>query len=270
MKVLEIENIAKKIRQHVVSMAFKAGGGHIGCSLSIVDILASLYFRVLNIRPNLPKWENRDYFILSKGHACSALYATLAERGFFPTALLNDYMRNGSIISGHVTLNSLPGIEATTGSLGHGLSIGAGIALSLKNDNKKSKVFVLMGDGEAEEGSIWEAIMFIGHHKLNNIVLIIDNNDLQIVGKSSEIMHSYSFKNKLESFGWQAININGHDIRQILKTLGQEEHKKPLAIIAKTVKGKGVRFMENKVEWHGKSFTKEEYEKAIYELNKTT
>lgn len=251
-------------------MAFKAGGGHIGCSLSIVDILTVLYFEILNIKPNLPKWDNRDYFILSKGHACSTLYATLAEKGFFSTTLLKDYMKNGSLIAGHVTLNSLPGIEATTGSLGHGLSIGTGIALSLKNDNKKSKVYVLIGDGEVEEGSIWEAIMFIGHHKVNNIVLIIDNNDLQIIGKSSDIMHSYPFKNKLESFGWEVININGHNIKEIIKAFKQNKHEKPLAIIAKTIKGKGVSFMENKVEWHGKQLIKEKYEKAVYELNKTT
>lgn len=248
-------------------MAYNANGGHIGCSLSIVDILAVLYFDTLKIKPNAPKWKNRDFFILSKGHACSALYATLAEKGFFPIALLKDYLKNGSMIPGHVTLNSLPGIEATAGSLGHGLSIGAGIGLSLKNDNKKSRVYVLIGDGEAEEGSVWEAIMFIGHHKINNVILIIDNNDLQIVGKSSKILNSYPFKNKLESFGWEIKNIDGHNIMEILKAFRQKESKKPLAIIAKTIKGKGVDFMENKIEWHGKSLSKDEYEKAIFELN---
>ncbi|MCL4374594.1 transketolase [Patescibacteria group bacterium] len=268
MTVAKIKAVAREIRKHVIEMAYNAGGAHIGCSLSVVDVLACLYFNTLNIKPKLPHWKERDYFILSKGHACSALYATLAERGFFSPALLKRYMKNGSPIAGHVTLDSLPGIEATTGSLGHGLSLGTGIALSLKNDNKNSKVYVLVGDGEMEEGSVWEAVMFGGHNKINRLILIIDNNDLQIIGKSTAIMHSHPFEEKLESFGWKTVSINGHNINEIIDACKQTGREKPLAIIAKTIKGKGISFMENKLEWHGKSLTRDDYEKAIGELNK--
>lgn len=267
MNTKKIDNIARQIRKYVITMAYNGSGGHIGCNLSVTDILTVLYFKILNIKSKNPCWQNRDYFILSKGHACSALYATLALKGFFPINYLSQYMKNGSRLAGHVTYRSLPGIEATAGSLGHGLSIGAGIALSLKNDHKKSKVYVLIGDGEAQEGSIWEAIMFIGHHKLKNVILILDNNNLQIIGKSTEIMHSYPFQNKFKSFGWEVKNVNGHNISDLLKVFQHKNLNKPLAIIAKTIKGKGVGFMENKVEWHGKSLSKEEYKKAIIELN---
>jgi transketolase len=253
----------------VVDMGYKSHGAHIGCSLSIVDILTALYFSVMLIRPKDPKWENRDYFILSKGHACSALYATLAERGFFPHNLLKGYLTNGSHIAGHITLGSLPGIEATSGSLGHGLSIGAGIAVSLRNEGKKSKVYVIVGDGEAEEGSIWEAVMFIGHHKLNNIILIIDNNNLQIMGKSNKILNSSSFTHKLRGFGWDVEEIDGHNISEIISTLHRNQSDNPLAIVANTIKGKGVSFMENKVEWHGKSLSESEFRLANIELDKS-
>jgi transketolase len=263
----KVEFISQKIRKYIITMAYKAHGSHIGSSLSVVDILSVLYFKILNVKPDKPNWSDRDFFILSKGHACSALYATLAEKGFFPLKLLDAYMKNGSMIPGHVTKDTLPGVEATTGSLGHGLSIGTGIALSLKNDKKKSRVYVLIGDGEAEEGSVWEAIMFIGHHKLNNIILIIDNNNLQIMGKSTDILNSQPFESKLKSFGLNVNNVDGHNIKDLTRALKINKQKKPLAIIAKTVKGKGVSFMENKVEWHGKTLSKEDFERAVKELS---
>lgn len=259
---------ANNIRKNLIHMAYKGQGSHIGCSLSIADILSVLYFKVLKIDPKKPLWSKRDYFILSKGHACSALYACLAERNFFSKSKLSNYLKNGSKISGHATYGSLPGIEATTGSLGHGLSMAIGIAVAKKFEKSKSKVYVLIGDGEAEEGSVWEAIMFAGHYKLNNLVLIIDNNDLQIVGKSSEILNSYPFKKKFESFGWEAIDVNGHSIHDLTNAFLHRLIDRPLAIIANTVKGKGISFMENKIEWHGKSLSKEDYDKAILELNK--
>lgn len=254
------------IRNLVLDMIFRAKSAHLGCSLSIVDILVALYFGdILKIDSTKPDWEDRDRFILSKGHACVALYVTLGMKGFFPLQKLEEYGTEGSVIGDHNTLRSLPGIETTNGSLGHGLAIGIGIAWHLKNRGN-SRVFVLAGDGECQEGSIWEGLMFAGFHKINNLVLIIDNNNLETIGNTDKILSLKPLDKKLENFGWQVKNVNGHSFTQIIKALELKPERKPLAIIANTIKGKGVAFMENDFIWHSKCPSQEEYERAKKEL----
>lgn len=267
MELKKLKEFSKEIRRDVLTMVYQSESGHLGCSLGIVDILLTLYFKVLHINPKKPALEIRDRFLLSKGHACSALYAVLARRGFFPKSYLATYFKDGSKLAGHVTLGSLPGIEATFGSLGHGLSIGIGMSLAIKHNNLPSRVYVLIGDGECAEGSIWEGINFAGHHKINNLILLLDNNNLQIMGKGSDILNSLPFENKFKGFGWDVKSVNGHDISAISKVLQPQTMSKPLAIIVNTVKGKGVSFMENKVEWHGKCPNEEEYKLALRELS---
>lgn len=259
--------LSKKIRREILTMAYKSNGSHLGCSLGIVDILLVLYFQILHIDPKKPYLKTRDRFLLSKGHAASALYSVLSERGFFSKSLLSTYLKDGSKLAGHVTLNSLPGIEATFGSLGHGLSIGIGMSLAIKNENLPSKVYVLIGDGECAEGSIWEGINFAGHHKINNLILLLDNNNLQIMGHGSDILNSIPFEDKFKSFGWDVKSVDGHDISALSKVLQHKNLVKPLAIIANTIKGSGISFMENKVEWHGKAPNEEEYNLAFKELS---
>ncbi len=266
MELKKLEELSKKIRREVLAMVYQSKSGHLGCSLGIVDILLTLYFQVLHINPKKPSFETRDRFLLSKGHAVSALYAVLAERGFFPKSLLSTYFKDGSKLAGHVTLGSLPGIEATSGSLGHGLSIGIGMSLAIKHKNLSSKVYVLIGDGECAEGSIWEGINFAGHHKINNLILLLDNNNLQIMGHGTDILNSLPFEDKFKSFGWDVKSVDGHDISAISEALQPQTIVKPLAIIANTIKGKGISFMENKVEWHGKCPNEEEYKLALREL----
>lgn len=266
MELKKLEELAKKIRREVLTMVYQSKSGHLGCSLGIVDILLTLYFRVLHINPKKPSDEIRDRFLLSKGHAAATLYAVLAERGFFPESLLRTYFQDGSRLAGHVTLGSLPGIEATFGSLGHGLSIGIGMSLAIKHKNLPSRVYVLIGDGECAEGSIWEGINFAGHHKINNLILLLDNNNLQIMGKGSDILNSLPFEDKFKGFGWDVKSVDGHDISAISKILQSQTITKPLAIIANTIKGKGISFMENIVDWHGKCPTDEEYKLALREL----
>lgn len=266
MELKNLKELSKEIRREVLAMVYQSKSGHLGCSLSIVDILLTLYFKVLHINPKKPSLEIRDRFLLSKGHACSALYAVLANRGFFPKSLLKTYFKDGSKLAGHVTLGSLPGIEGTFGSLGHGLSIGIGMSLAIKHKNLPSRVYVLIGDGECAEGSIWEGINFAGHHKINNLICILDNNNLQIMGHGTDILNSLPFEDKFKSFGWDVKSVDGHDISAISKVL-QQTAVKPLAIIASTIKGKGISFMENKVEWHGKCPNEEEYKLALRELS---
>lgn len=254
-----------KIRHLVLDMIYGAKSAHLGCCLSIVDILVALYLGdVLKVNPEEPLWDDRDRFILSKGHACVALYATLAAKGFFPLEKLRSYGTDGTFIGDHNTLGSLPGIESTSGSLGHGLPIGIGMALATKKANRPSRVFVLMGDGECQEGSAWEGLMFAGFHKINNLVLIIDNNGLETVGNTSNILSLEPLIEKLTSFGWEAKRLDGHSFPQLLKELNPKE--KPLAIIADTTKSKGIPFMENDYIWHGKCPTDEEYLRAKKEL----
>ncbi len=259
-------NLTKKIRRNILEMTYAVGGSHIGCSLGIVEILVALYFKVMNINPKKPQLLKRDKFILSKGHACTALYATLAERGFFPETKLKEYCQDGSKLAAHVTLGSLPGIEATAGSLGHGLPMGAGMALAFKNKGMKNNVYVLNGDGECMEGSVWEAVIFSAHHKLDNLTLVIDNNNLITLGNIDKLLNIYPFDRKLKSFGWATCVIDGHNINTIIRAFKTPHKDKPLAIIARTIKGKGVSFMENRKEWHGKCPTKEQYEQALKEL----
>jgi len=262
---------AKEIRNLVLDMIFEAKSSHLGCALSIVDILTALYFGdILNIDPKNPDWEDRDKFILSKGHACVALYATLALRGYFPLEKLKEYGTDGTLIGDHNTRGALPGIETTNGSLGHGLPIGIGMALAAKKTRRKtrrpSRVFVLVGDGELQEGSNWEALMFAGFHKLNNLILIIDNNNLETLGPTNKILSLATIHKKLESFGWDAENVYGHSFAEIIGQLNIP-HQKPFALNCQTTKGMGVPFMHNDYIWHGKCPTKEEYERAKRELS---
>lgn len=266
MKLKKLKALSEEIRREILTMAYQSGGCHLGCSLGIVDILIALYFKILHNNPKKPFLESRDRFLLSKGHAASALYAVLAKRGFFPKSRLSAYLKDGSKLAGHVTLGSLPGIEATSGSLGHGLSIGIGMSLAIKYYNLPSRVYVLIGDGECAEGSIWEGFNFAGHHKINNLICILDNNNLQITGKGTDILNSLPFEDKFKGFGWDVKSVNGHDISAMLKALQPQVLVKPLVIIANTIKGKGVSFMENKIEWHGKCPTDEEYKLAMREL----
>lgn len=258
-------DLAKKIRLHAVRMVNKGGSSHIGSVLSIADILAVLYGNIMQYRPEEPKWDNRDRFILSKGHAGAGVYAVLAESGFFDPEKLLKHYQNGSIFSGHVSHRGVPGVELSTGSLGHGLPVGAGMAYAAKLDNNKHRVFVLMSDGELNEGSNWEAIMFSAHHGLNNLSAIIDRNHLQSMKSTEETLDMEPLKDKFTSFGWKVSVVDGHDHKQLNHALNQESSM-PHIVIAETVKGKGVSYMENQVAWHYKTPTDELFDQAIEEL----
>lgn len=263
------EELAKKIRRHALRMTSHGGSSHIGSVFSMADIVAVLYGSIMRLDPKNPKWPERDRFILSKGHAGAGIYAALAERGYFDIQVLDTHYQDGSILSGHVSHKGVPGVEFSTGSLGHGLPVAAGMAFSAKLDNKSHRVFVLLGDGECDEGSNWEAILFAAHHKLNNLVAIIDYNKLQSLGSVSETMGLEPFAEKWISFGWRVKEINGHDhteIGQVLSTLPSESEK-PACIIAHTIKGKGVSFMENSVLWHYRTARGEEYDAALRAIN---
>ncbi|MBN2543206.1 transketolase [bacterium] len=267
--IKDLEEKANLIRLSIIDMLNKAGSGHPGGSLSIADIIAVLYFNEMNHDPSRPHWENRDRMILSKGHACPALYAALAESGYFEKSELATLRRMGSRLQGHPGRDKkLPGIEVSTGSLGHGLSIANGVAIAGKMDKADFRVYCIMGDGEIEEGQIWEAAMTAPHYKLDNLCAIVDNNDLQIDGHVSEVMNPYPIDSKFESFGWNVININGHDIEAILNAFADAKKVtgKPTVIVAKTIKGKGVSFMENEACWHGKAPSGELTECAVDEL----
>jgi transketolase len=258
--------VAKSIRRSVIQMAHASGASHTGSALSIVDLLTVLYFKVLNVNSEHPGLPERDRFVLSKGHASAALYATLAERGFIDKALLKTYYIDGGVLPGHVDLTAVPGIEASAGSLGHGLSLGTGMALSLRSDKKSSRVFVLMGDGELNEGSVWEALMFIPHQQLRNITVIVDCNNYQGYGSSTEVLNMSPLDQKLAAFGWQVTSISGHDFVEIENALQNVSGDKPQIILANTVKGKGVSFMEGQFVWHYKSPNDEQMTQALKEL----
>jgi transketolase len=259
-------NITKSIRRHVVQMAHTSCASHTGSALSIVDILSILYFRVMRIDPKNPSALDRDRFILSKGHASAALYATLAEKGFFDKKKLNSFYQDGGELPGHVDYTAVPGIEASAGSLGHGLSLGAGMALAQRMLKSDSKIFVLVGDGEMNEGSVWEAIQFIPHQRLTNLTLIIDDNKYQGYGPSKLVLDLTSLSQKLMTFGWNVICINGHNHEELEKALRQKHTNMPTAIIADTIKGKGVSYMENQFVWHYKSPNHEQLIQALQEL----
>lgn len=264
----ELEEKAINIRRNIVEMVYMASSGHPGGALSIADILTVLYFTEMEISPLNPKDENRDRFILSKGHASPALYATLVERGFIKKDELRKFRSINSLLQGHPDMKNIPGVDMTTGSLGQGLSAANGMALAGKLDKKDYRVYCLLGDGEIEEGQVWEAAMTAGHYKLDNLCVIVDNNNLQIDGVISEVMSPYPIDKKFKDFGFEVIKIDGHDFKSIIDAF--EEAKrikgKPTAIIAKTVKGKGVSYMENEAGWHGKAPKEEEYIQAMKEL----
>lgn len=269
MNIEELTQKTVEIRKGIIDAVYSAQSGHPGGSLSIADILTVLYFYEMNIKPENPNWEDRDRLILSKGHCSPALYSCLAYRGYFPVEDLRTFRKIDSYLQGHPDKNKVPGVDMTTGSLGQGLSVANGMAIAGKMNGKNYRVYCILGDGEIEEGQIWEAAMTSNKYKLDNLCVIIDNNNLQIDGTIEEVMSSYPIDEKFKSFGFQIININGNDIEEIIKAfeVAKNVKGKPTCIIAKTMKGKGVSFMENQVGWHGKAPSKEQYEQAIKELD---
>ena len=267
-EISKIKQLAKQIKKNILDMSLVAAerSAHFGGALSTVEILATLYNSILKFDSSNPLWEDRDRFILSKGHGCLGVYSTLCEMGYFKKADLNLFEQNGSFLLGHPVINKKKGIEFSTGSLGMGLSLGVGVAIAAKKNKKNYKVFVLMGDGECNEGSIWEASMSAAHFKLDNITAIIDNNNLQQTGSNEEIMSSADLGSKWRSFNWDVIEIDGHNIEQILKAFNHVSDR-PKLILAKTLKGKGFRFAENNNDWHHKIMTKKQYEEALIELD---
>ena len=267
-KEADLKNIATSIRRKIIEMVYSAKSGHPGGSLSIADILAVLYFKELNIDPLDPSNPDRDRLVLSKGHASPGLYAALSIRGFFPESLLTGFRKLNSKLEGHVH-RGVPGVEASTGSLGQGLGIGVGMALAGKLDSKNYHVFVIVGDGEMEEGSIWEALMAGAKYKLNNLIVILDKNGVQLDGFTKDIMPTGSVKDMVSSFGWDVIEIDGHNFEEIISAVkkGKKSKDKPTFIIANTIKGKGVSYMENNPKYHGSPpASQEEYEQALKEI----
>ena len=259
---------ACKVRMGVIEGTHGAKAGHPGGSLSAADVFTYLYFQELNIDPKNPKWEERDRFVLSKGHTAPGLYAALALRGFFPVDDLPTLRHIDSYLQGHPNMNSVPGVDMSTGSLGQGISAAAGMALAAKHAGKSCRVYALLGDGEMQEGQEWVAFMLAHHYKLDNLCAVIDNNGLQIDGPVDQVMSPYPIPEKLKAFGWNVVEIDGHDFDQIAAAFAQARETKgvPTAIVMKTTKGKGVSFMENQAGWHGKAPNDEEYEKAMAEL----
>ena len=264
----ELYETARQLRIDILTMLNQSGSGHTGGSLSAVEMLTSLYCSAMKHDPKNPKWEDRDRFVLSKGHGAPALYAILARCGYFDPEELSSLRKTGSMLQGHPDMKTTPGVEMSTGSLGQGLSIANGMAMGLKLDKKNSRVYVLLGDGEVEEGQIWEAAMSAAHYKIDNLCALLDQNGLQIDGPVKEVMNIAPIADKWKSFGWHVFEVDGHDIEAILDALHKAEKVKgtPSIIICKTIKGKGVSFFENKVEYHGVTPTDEELERAITEL----
>ena len=264
----ELQITACKVRMGVIEGVFNAKSGHPGGSLSAADLFTYLYFKELNVDPKNPKKDDRDRFVLSKGHTAPGLYAALALRGFFPTEDLKTLRHIGSYLQGHPNMNTVPGVDMSTGSLGQGISAACGMALGAKLKGGKERVYTLLGDGEIQEGQVWEALMFAAHRKLDNLVVIVDNNGLQIDGPVGEVMSPYPIPEKLRAFGFECVEIDGHDLDQIdaAFTLARTTKGKPFAIVMKTVKGKGVSYMENQVGWHGTAPNAEQYETAMSEL----
>ncbi|MGR6837074.1 transketolase [Syntrophomonas erecta] len=267
-----IENLqekARSIRRDIIEMLGQAGSGHTGGSLSAADIVACLYFAEMNIDPKRPDWEDRDRFILSKGHAAPVLYAALAEKGYFPREQLMTLRRLGSPLQGHPDMRKLPGVEASTGSLGQGISWAVGMALGGRMDNKAYRVYALLGDGEIEEGMVWEAVMAAAHYRLDNLAIFVDNNGLQIDGRIDDVLSPRPVTDKFKAFGCEVVEIDGHNLNEIMQALDHARNTKgkPTAIIARTIKGKGCSFMENKAEWHGTAPKADEVKRALAEIN---
>ncbi len=266
---METKELAYRIRRHAVNMTHLGKSSHVGAVLSMADIIAVLYNDVMQIRPSEPKWPERDRFILSKGHAGAGIYAVLAEKGFFPVDWLKTHYQNGSYLSGHVSHKGIPGVEVSTGSLGHGLSIGAGIAYSTKLKQKNYSTYVVLSDGECDEGSTWEAILFAGHHKLSHLVAIVDYNKIQSLAPVKDTLNLEPFADKWSNFGWDVQSVDGHSIEELKNAFNKikaDKIEKPHVILANTVKGKGVSFMENQVLWHYRTPQGTEYENALKEL----
>lgn len=265
------KKLANKIRIHILRMTSRGGSSHIASGLSIADIMAVLYSRVMRVSPDAPDRVDRDRFILSKGHAGAAVYATLAEMGFFSVSKLETHYQDGSELSGHVSHKGVAGVEFSTGSLGHGLGVGVGMALAAKMDGLPFRTFVLLSDGECDEGSNWEAILFASHHGLDNLIAIVDYNKLQSLASVEETLRLEPFGDKWRSFGWSVVEVDGHDHSQLYDALSNVPSKSgiPTVILAHTTKGKGVSFMENSVLWHYRTARGEEFEKALKELEET-
>jgi transketolase len=269
-EVASTVELARRIRRHALMMTSAGGSSHIGSILSMADIIAVLYGGVLRVDPERPQWPDRDRFILSKGHAGAGVYAVLAERGFLPAARLATHNQNGSVLSGHVSHKGVPGVELSTGSLGHGLGVGAGMAYAAKLDRRLHRVFVLLSDGECDEGSNWEAILFAAHHRLDNLVAIVDYNKIQSLASVAETLALEPFAEKWRSFGWDVIEVSGHDhaeLREAFLTVPPAAGR-PTCIIAHTTKGRGVSFMENSVLWHYRTPRGAELDAALAEIDK--
>ena len=267
---IELKKIANEVRKGIVTATHSAKSGHPGGSLSAADIYTYLYFEEMNIDPEKPKDPERDRFVLSKGHTAPGYYSVMAQRGYFPAAELETLRHTGARLQGHPSMNYLPGIDMSSGSLGQGISAAVGMALGAKIQNKDFRVYTLLGDGECEEGQVWEASMFAGAKKLDNLVVIVDNNNLQIDGEITEVNNPYPLDKKFEAFNFHVINIDGHDFDQIRAAFKEAKETKgmPTAIIAKTVKGKGVSFMENQASWHGTAPNDEQYAQAMADLER--
>lgn len=267
-EIKAIEEKAKKIRKGIIEEVYSHQSGHPGGSLSVADIIAVLYFKEMNINPQEPEWKERDRLVLSKGHCAPALYAALANRGYFKTEELKTFRSIEGRLQGHPDKKNIPGVDMSTGSLGQGLSNANGMAIAGKLDKKEYRVYCILGDGELEEGQIWEAAMTSSKNKLDNLCVIVDNNNLQIDGTIEEVMSSYPIDEKFKSFGFQVINIDGHNIQEIIDAfdVAKNVKDKPTCIIAKTIKGKGVSYMENDVKWHGIAPNEEQYQLAMKEL----
>ena len=263
-----LNEIASIIRKEIVTMIHGAKSGHPGGSLSAVEILTALYFDEMNIDPNNPKMEDRDRFILSKGHAAPVLYAALAERGYFDKQELDGFRKFGSMLQGHPDMNKVPGVEMSTGSLGQGFSAACGMAIASKLDNAPWNVYVLLGDGEIQEGIVWEAAMSAAHYKLDNLIVFLDYNGLQIDGNIEKVMNVNPVEGKFKAFGWNVVTIDGHDYDQIFAALdiAKATMGKPTMIIAKTIKGKGISFMENEAKWHGSAPSDSDLQQALLDL----
>jgi transketolase len=264
----ELSETARRLRVEVLRMTARAGSGHPGGSLSAADIMACLYFEVMRLDPERPDWPERDRFVLSKGHAAPVLYAALALRGFFPRRLLATLRQVGSPLQGHPHMRAVPGVEVSTGSLGQGLSMACGMALAARLDRSPGRVYCLLGDGESQEGMVWEAAAAASHYGLGNLTALLDRNGLQIDGRTEEVMSVEPVRARWEAFGWRVREVNGHSVAEIVTALreAQSSAEKPSMIVCHTVKGKGVSFMEDKVEWHGKAPNAEQLARALADL----
>lgn len=268
--IRELKRYAAKVRMHIINQVYSAASGHPGGSLSCADVLTALYFAKMRTDPKEPSWDDRDRLVLSKGHCSPALYAVLAEKGFFPKEDLTTFRKIDSYLEGHPSMRTVPGVDMSTGSLGQGISAAVGMAMAGKLDKKNYRVYVILGDGELQEGQVWEASMAAAHYKLDNLTAFLDYNGLQIDGKITDVMSPEPIAGKFEAFGWNVLKIDGHDIESIIEAANQSENAdgKPTMIIASTVKGKGVSFMENQAGWHGSAPNKEQRDRAMEELSK--